>query len=85
MALEGGEVNAGNVVCSLPLSLPQRHSPEPWTPLAAQSSPQSHHERGARRVNVFAGWGEGGKELTREITVLPASQVRRPTYAAPPV
>jgi hypothetical protein len=61
-------MHAGNEVCSLPLSLPQRHSPKPWTPLAAQSSPQSHHERGARRVNVFAGWGEGGKELTREIT-----------------
>ena len=63
-------------------ALPQHHSPEPGTPLAAQSSPQSHHERGARRVNVFAGWGAGGKELTREITV-PAPQVRRPTPRRP--
>ena len=39
----------------------------PWTPLADQAIPQPHTEGGPARATIFAGWGEGGAELTREI------------------
>ena len=34
------------------------------------------------RGTVFAGWGAGGRELTREI-IVPAPQARRPTLRRP--
>ena len=67
---------------------PQEHPPQvlpygaPWTPLVEQAIPQPHTEGGGARSTVFAGWGEGGAELTREITV-PAPQARRPTPRRP--
>ena len=67
---------------------PQAHSLQvtpysaPWTPLADQAIPQPHTEGGPARATVFAGWGEGGAELTREITV-PAPQAIRPTPRRP--
>ena len=54
----------------------------PWTPLADQATPQPHTEGGPARATIFAGWGEGGVELTREITV-PAPQAIRPTPRRP--
>lgn len=67
---------------------PQEHPPQvlpysaPWTPLAEQAIPQPHTEERPARATVFAGWGEAGAELTREITV-PAPQARRPTPRRP--
>ena len=67
---------------------PQAHPPQvlpysaPWTPLADQAIPQPRTESGPARATIFAGWGEGGAELTREITV-PAPQARRPTPRRP--
>ena len=72
-----------------PMALPpQVHSLQdtpysaPWTPLADQAIPQPHTEGGPARATIFAGWGEGGAELTREITV-PAPQAIRPTPRRP--
>ena len=59
----------------------------PWTPLDAQSFPQPHAQGNSMRRTIFAGWGAGGRELTREI-IVPAPQARRPTprrpFDAPP-
>ena len=63
-----------------PLQVPPYNAP--WTPLADQAIPQPHTEGGPARATIFAGWGQGGVELTREITV-PAPQARRPTPRRP--
>ena len=55
----------------------------PWTPLVEQAIPQPAHRGGARPIyGRLQAWGEGGAELTREITV-PAPQARRPTPRRP--
>ena len=63
-----------------PLHVPPYNAP--WTPLAEHALPQPHTEGGPARATMFAGWGQGGVELTREIAVS-APQAIRPTPRRP--
>ena len=48
----------------------------------SHSLPATHAQGRSMRGTVFAGWGAGGRELTREI-IVPAPQARRPTLRRP--